>query len=264
MPTSSRSSTRRSAADRVADGLRVQIQQRGLKEGDLLATEAEIMAQYGVSRTLAREAVGRLQALGIVVTRQRKGVVVGRVNPVEVLRRSLPFTGRSGEELRQIAQMRYALELGAVELAVRNATESQIRHLQSLEGEYEQAVREDEPTIRITFIDAAFHGLLLEMTGNPLIAGMHCLLEEHFRLWKEERERRISKLPPQTTGYLNERSIWEHHLITSAVVRRDPAQARALLQEHLADWAAPIQSDERPLPEPDAGNLPSDGRTRAG
>jgi DNA-binding FadR family transcriptional regulator len=228
----------------VADGLCLQIQQKGLREGDFLATEAEIMALYQVSRTIAREAVSRLQALGIVTSKQRKGILVGRANLVALLRRSLPFTGRTRRDLRQVAQMRYALEIGAVELAVRNATAAQIQHLQALEQEYARAAREGDPNITVTFVDAAFHGLLLEMTGNPLLAGMHCLLEEHFRLWKEERDRRLRTLPPQEIGYLNERSIWEHHLIAGAVARRDAPQARAFLREHLSDWAEPAPPEE--------------------
>jgi DNA-binding FadR family transcriptional regulator len=232
-----------STAAWLADRLCIEIQQRNLREGDVLTTENELTQRYGVSRSIAREAISRLQGLGIITSRQRKGVIVERANPVALLRSSIPFTGRSRSELQRVAQMRYALEVGAVDLALCHASDEQLLHLQNMEEEYARSVREQEPSIAVTFVDAAFHGLILEMTGNPLITGMHCVLEEHFRIWTEERERRLAVLGEEEREYYGERSIWEHHLITEAVCRRDAEQARAFLREHLAACCVEVAAE---------------------
>jgi len=234
------------AAATLAEQICLEVQQRGLREGDVLTTEAELMERYGVSRSIVREAVSRLRALGILHTRQRKGLVVGRANPVAILRLAFPFTGTDPADLQRVAQMRYALELGAVDLAVRHGTPAQHERLATMAEEYAYAVRTEAPTLTMTFLDALFHGLILEMSGNDLLAGMHCVLEEHFRIWTEEHGRRNARLGPDERRRRGERSIWEHRMIADAFARRDAEQARAFLREHLREWNATADSSDEP------------------
>lgn len=53
-----------------------------LSEGDLFMTSDQIEERYEVSRTVAREAVSQLHALGVVTRRRRKGVLVAQPDPV--------------------------------------------------------------------------------------------------------------------------------------------------------------------------------------
>ena len=69
-----------------------------LKPGDVLGTENEIAARYGVSRIVARDALRTLQALGIAEIRMGKGggARVARGNPrlfAEALAVQLDLTG---------------------------------------------------------------------------------------------------------------------------------------------------------------------------
>lgn len=234
---------KRSAAEALAEDICVEIQRRGLQEGDVLSTEGELMQRHGLSRSVVRDAVSRLRALDILRTRQRTGLVVGRANPVAILRLAFPFAGTGEGDLLQVAQMRYALEVGAIDLAARLATETQLTHLRTTLAEYTHAVESDAETITITFTDAVFHGLILEMSGNPLLAGMHAVLEEHFRLWSEVRDRRTARMSEQERQRHAQRSIWEHRMITESLCRRDGEQARAFLREHLRAWNGSSEGD---------------------
>ena len=65
----------RTLAEEVVGNLTDSIQQGQLKPGDKLPTESEIMATLGVSRTVVREALSRLQASGLVETRHGIGKI---------------------------------------------------------------------------------------------------------------------------------------------------------------------------------------------
>ena len=69
MQTPPRARKRRNLAEELVLVLNERIRQGQLKRGDKLPTESEIMEQQGVSRTVVREAISRLQAAGQVETR---------------------------------------------------------------------------------------------------------------------------------------------------------------------------------------------------
>src|SRR5919205_3232629 len=66
----------RSLAHDVVDALGGRIRDGSLGPGEKLPTEAAIMEEFGVSRTVVREAISRLQAAGLVETRHGVGTFV--------------------------------------------------------------------------------------------------------------------------------------------------------------------------------------------
>ena len=63
-------------ADQVAATLEAEIRAGRLTEGEKLPTEQSLVQQFGVSRTVVREAVSRLRSLGLVDARQGSGMFV--------------------------------------------------------------------------------------------------------------------------------------------------------------------------------------------
>lgn len=215
-----------SQTDALAERLRRRLQTARLADGELFMTEAQLMAKYRVSRSVAREAVGRLCALGILEGRQRKGLIARRPDPLRLLARSLPMLASSPDDLRELARLRYVLELGAIELAVKNATAQQIDQLQKLTGELTRALRRKAPEAQVDELDVAFHSLILEMTGSAMVAGMQRVVADFFRL--SARDQTISRSS-------NERIIWQHHELADAIRDRDLDRARAMLRVHFQE-----------------------------
>src|SRR3954468_1838916 len=117
-----------------------------LKPGDVLGTENEIAARYGVSRIVARDALRTLEALGIAEIRMGKGggARVARGNPrlfAEALAVQLDLTGVSTAEIMDAQR---AIETLAAELAAENATGEDTARLRQLIAEAEENIGDAE------------------------------------------------------------------------------------------------------------------------
>lgn len=209
-----------SKSRQLARTIRERIQREQVPDGTFFMTEAQLAEEYGASRTVAREAISRLQALGILEGRKRKGLVVRHPDPLLLFSKSLPSLVASPEDWRDLGQLRYALEIGAIELAVRAATEQQIEALSKIEQELEQALQADIHSPRAIELDVAFHSQILQMTGSRLIAGMQQVLVQFFQLAPR------CEATPATA----QRIIWEHRELFHAIRERDVERARAMVR----------------------------------
>jgi DNA-binding FadR family transcriptional regulator len=213
---------------RLAEQIRYRIAAEQFADGDLFMTEAQLAKEYGVSRNIAREAVSQLRGLGILEGRKSKGLLVRRPNPVRLLSHSLTAIAQSEEDVRELAKLRYVVEVGSIELAVKHATPEQIEQLKRLARDYEDARKSHADMDRQVELELEYHGLILEMTGSALIIGMQQTLTTFFI----KLLGRGSDLPPPPT---EERVIWQHHAIAQAIGNRDVESARALVRLHFED-----------------------------
>ena len=209
-----------SQANELADAIRQRIQAEQLAEGALFMTEGQLAEEYGASRTVVREAVSRLQALGLLEGRKRKGLIVRHPDPLRLLSNSLPSLVGSQEDWRELAMLRYALEVGAIELAIRAATDEQLARLSRITDDMEAALRDDTESERTVALDLEFHALILQMTGSRMIAGMQQLLVQFFQIAPHA----------ENTPASAERIIWEHRELYSAIRDRDVERARSMIR----------------------------------
>lgn len=137
---------RRTLTEIVEEVLRTAITQGILKPGDKLSAE-DLAAEFGVSRMPVREALRKLETVGLVVIRPQKGVEVSRL---------------SLDELRELADIRVALECMAVKLALPRLTPAKYEELQEI---IEEMNRERDDA-RIFNLAWDFHVLLYEAANN--------------------------------------------------------------------------------------------------
>ncbi len=212
----------------LANQIRKRIQVENLAEGVFFATEAELAEQYDASRVVVREAAMRLKSLGILESRKRKGLIVGRPDPLRLWSESLPSLMQSPEDRRELALLRYTLEVGAIESVVARATDDQIEHLSELAHQFEQVARAGGQSEKEDELELLFHGQLLKMTGSRLIAGMQHVLSCFFM--NDE---------PASDSSASDETIWEHHAIVSAIRDRDLDRARSMIRLHFK-WVLKI------------------------
>ncbi|MDR7457613.1 MAG: GntR family transcriptional regulator [Armatimonadota bacterium] len=194
-------------SQRVRDHLRDQILANALAPGTPLHEE-EIAAQLGISRAPVREALRLLAAEDLVTIAPRRGAIVKALSPQEFL---------------DAYQVREALEVLAIRLAIPRLADADLQGLRDLHGEMMLAAARADVE---GFFEAntAFHTALVEASGNARLAELYRLLMNQLRRY---RMRSMS-----LRGGL-ERSIAEHAAILEAVTRRDSETASRLLGEHI-------------------------------
>lgn len=155
-----------STADRIKDF----ILSEGLKPGDVLPTEAELCEYLGVSRSSVREAIRTLAALDIIEVRHGHGTFVGKMS-LDALVQALVFRGvlSPGDDrhaLREIVEVRQALDVAMAEQIIQALSGTKNRTLHLLVSEMEDLAMEGKP---FTKQDRAFHVGLLARLDNSLV-----------------------------------------------------------------------------------------------
>ncbi|MGO4382791.1 FadR/GntR family transcriptional regulator [Specibacter sp. RAF43] len=144
-----------SAAEAVFKAIRTAIESGELAVGSKLSAEAALAQQYGVSRSVVREALRSCTALGLTTTQTGKGtfVVANRASSDLVLGR---YSARS------LMEARPHIEVPAAELAAVRRTPEQ---LEEMRGIIVAMAAEDDPGIWVG-LDAGFHAAIARASGN--------------------------------------------------------------------------------------------------
>ncbi|MFC1675773.1 FadR/GntR family transcriptional regulator [Planctomycetota bacterium] len=198
----------------------------GLDAGETFATEAQLEKRLNVSRPIIREAVSRLRALGLLESKQCVGLIVSKPDPVGLFEQALNGAVLDHLDLQQLAQLRYTLEIGSIELIAREASQQQLDRLTELAEEFAKpATKKTGRTVDDIELD--FHQAILEATGNEMLRRMHNIVSAYF-------VRSAREVKGWDTNTTDENSIWEHRAIAQALSERNIERARAILSGHLA------------------------------
>ena len=120
------------------------------KPGEKLPTEPEVMAEQGVSRTVVREAMSRLQAAGFVETRHGVGTFV--LPPVAVAKPTLDLmTVVTIRDVLAMLELRISLETEAAGLAALRRTDEQLALMRRAVELFEEGVSKGESSVDADF-----------------------------------------------------------------------------------------------------------------
>lgn len=138
-----------------------------------------IERQHGVSRSVVRETVRVLEALRLVTSRRRVGVVVlpradWNLFDPRVIRWRMASPDRE-EQIRSLTELRMAVEPEAAGLAARRAAAADAARLVAIAGEL-WAASEVRDSRRFLAVDIEFHSLLLRASGNPMFGQLEALV----------------------------------------------------------------------------------------
>lgn len=216
-------------SDQVANELTEAIVNRRLSPGDRIASEQELGKQFGVSRTVIREAVRSLVARGLLIVTNGRGIEVGQIDGnglTETLR--LLVRGRIGFQYDVIHDARIAIEVHTAGLAAQRAKDEDIARLEKLCDDLEQHVA-DSNFVAASLVDYEFHRELAVTAGNELLLAM---LDSLADVLKEVRTEAMAH-----TGIASS-AILAHRRILAGVLAHDPGETRHAMEDHLADAAA--------------------------
>ncbi|MEQ9889173.1 GntR family transcriptional regulator [Pectobacterium zantedeschiae] len=180
-----------------------------IEKGELLPgerlQETRLAQQFGLSRTPIREALHRLEALGLVEPGPQRGLMIAQI---------------SYERLRQLFAVREGLERLAMELAVASASAEELELLQDMVN-VEKTLTDSR---QLHDHNRLFHRQIYRATHNPYLNEMLENLRIHLSLLRgttyESAER-------------TEEARREHQAIVEALVRRDKDTAQDAACQHI-------------------------------
>jgi GntR family transcriptional regulator, transcriptional repressor for pyruvate dehydrogenase complex len=218
----------RGLAHELVEGIGAQIHSQQLRPGDKLPTESEIMQTYGVSRTVVREALSKLQAAGLVETHHGIGTFVLEARPTASFRID-PADIATAVDVLAVLELRISLETESAGLAAQRRTDDQLQDMRAALDAFEANVGEAGDTVSPDF---RFHLQIARATGNRYFAD----IMSHLGATVIPRTRINSArfLTEELSQYLR-RVNREHEEIYEAIARRDPESAKAAMRIHLTN-----------------------------
>ncbi|MBX3619605.1 MAG: FadR family transcriptional regulator [Rhizobacter sp.] len=209
-----------SLGDRIRDGR--------LAPGDKLATEAAFMEEFGVSRTVVREAISKLQASGLVETRHGVGTFVVGLGDVTPFRIG-PEQMATLNDVIAVLELRIGIETEAAGLAAQRRT---VQNLHDMRAALDVLAATIEAGRDAVGADFQFHLEIARATQNSHFVDLMSSLGT-----TSIPRSRLDRAPmpvDDRRDYLR-RVNSEHESIYDAIAAQDADAARAAMRTHLAN-----------------------------
>jgi DNA-binding FadR family transcriptional regulator len=204
-----------------------------VKVGDLLPSERDIATQLGISRTSVREAIHVLADAGLVSRRAGAGGgtrVIRDVIPAALLGKAMELSQR---RIMDMLEIRSVLEIASAELAAVRVTPDSAANIQEVVRRAQSALEgsSEEPDL-FTSLETMFHLAVAKATQNEALLRM-------IRTSTAEVTVAIDMIPidPSRRKEFEKTELSTMAAVLSAILERDPNQARAAMSHHLSCFA---------------------------
>ena len=205
----------------VVEHVRGLIASGQLRPGDRLPPERELARELKISRSSLRAGSGFLSAMGVLKSRHGAGTFVSS-GPPALDSSSLNILGTlHGFQPAQMFEARLVLEANVAALAAERATDEHIAELAEEVAEMYAAL--DDPQEYLIH-DVRFHRTIARASGNPILGA---LMETITANMYDSRQTTVA-----LAADLKESSEM-HREIFRAIRSKNPAQAKAAMEQHL-------------------------------
>lgn len=197
----------RTLADRVEALLREEIVHGEHAQGGARLSEVDIARAFGVSRGPVREALRRLAHDGLVTVEPRRGAFV----------RTLDL-----DEVRELFEVRIALEAEAAELAAERIDAAGAAELRALARAASEELARNGRSAAFDTYD--LHDLVVRLAGNQRLARMVAQVNGELRLARSRSG---------ASGSRAAEAVGEHDRLVAAVAAGNGQGAREAMRDHL-------------------------------
>ncbi|HEY9109064.1 MAG TPA: FadR/GntR family transcriptional regulator [Roseateles sp.] len=199
-----------------------------LQAGDKLPTEAAIMEEFDVSRTVVREAISKLQASGLVETRHGIGTFV--IGPGDGPSFKItPEQFSTLQDVIAVLELRIGLETEAAGLAAQRRTDANLASLRKALDAVIAAVEAGQDSVAADF---QFHLEIARATQNSHFADLMATLGA--QIIPRARLEPAADMNEERLAYMR-RVNAEHESILDAIASQDAEAARAAMRTHLSN-----------------------------
>jgi len=214
---------------KVAEQIERSIVEHELKPGDMLPPERVMTQQFGVSRTVIREAIKALELQGSVEVQHGRGAIVSGASATNVSDSLVRYVRIQESSVWALHELRTILEIEIAALAAERCTEEDIQEIDAIIKR--MSAKTHSPTEYVE-LDLDFHRAIVNAAHNPLFP---LVLDPFMTLMRESR-----RLGASVDG-APQRTIQAHKNILECIKRHDPKAARSAMKEHCAIVAGFIE-----------------------
>jgi GntR family transcriptional repressor for pyruvate dehydrogenase complex len=210
--------------EQIVNQIRQAIREGQLPRGSRLPTERALSETFGVSRSVVREAIKVLDAMGLVESRQGSGLFV-RNDPIPgVTRAFILSVSPDAESVDKLFEFRQGLETEAARLAAARRTDE---HLARFAAALDLCDPAAEPQDWDLFgqSDSQFHLAIAEASGNPYLLVAIATARE--------MQQDVVNLFAEHPGSMQE-AVTHHRAIAQAIANQDADEAAALMAAHIS------------------------------
>lgn len=214
---------RQSTVQQAAERIKEYIRNDEHKVGDKLPAEHWFCEQLCVSRSTLREAIRLLQADGYTEMRPGKGAYIASKTSRSRMD-AAAWLSENKASLRDLQEVRLAIEELAIRLAIDRATDADIQKLHRIHTDYLDAVHQNNVEA-IAALDSDFHFNIAKITQNTLLISISELLVANLVNFRQ----RTFQIPQNVQN-----SIVPHAMILEAFEKRDTEMGLSAIRQHFA------------------------------
>jgi DNA-binding FadR family transcriptional regulator len=219
---------RESAVEFVLQYIKQQFSSNQLTPGDRIPTENILADEIGVSRTSVREAMKILSAFGIIDIKRGDGTYICKEVKKSFLNPLTFMFLLSKPNAQELIELREMLEIGVMNLIIKNATNDDINKLEQEHLRMKERIQKGEITNKAMAIsNYNFHLVMAEATKNELIGKVYGYIMEYFLPTFLE----IHKDPKA-----NERTLEIHQHMIDALKEKNVEKAKSATDESVTSW----------------------------
>ena len=218
----------RAMSDQVAQQLLKQIEVGSFRATGKLPTEAALAQEFGVSRTVIREAISRLKNEGVVEPRQGSGVFISEHAAIRPLRIDYA-EAVDAKSLPHLLAVRRAIEAEVAAEAARRRTDADMDAIDATLRAIDEAVGQGRDGV---VEDLAFHRALADVTGNPYFLKTLDFLNQYL-----EAGMKVTRGNEAARDDFSRQVRDEHAAIVAAIRAGDPMAARNAACTHMYNAA---------------------------
>jgi len=210
----------------IPDSVSMQIQQliakRKLKAGDKLPSQRDLAEQLGVGRPAIREALKRLEAMGIVKVQHGKSSTIEKVDLSTIMGNVSNLLELAPIDVLQLLEAKEIIEFKCSELASQRATEKDLIEMKGYLEEMEK--NKKNPKVHAE-ADYLFHFTIVKAADNPFII-------EIMKVLGKMIEKAIEETAIEDDLVGRERAMRYHRSLYRAIRQKDEKKAAEVLHKH--------------------------------
>ncbi len=209
----------------IIDEVKNMLRDKTLNEGDKLPDQLTFSKQLGVSRSSLREALQKLEMMGVVKQNPKLGTVIINGNPdrwVNTIETPLYLDPKT---TRELLEARKIIEIAAAEVLIEHITNKEVNELDSIVQKMEKAY-ESTDVDALSNYDLDFHILLAKSTNNRYLINMYLSMYNQLGEFIEEAFEYNPNIKKQTIEW--------HKKLVAELKKEDKSNFPKMVEGHLS------------------------------